>query len=361
MYEHGRGVAEYHAEADKWYRMAATSDDGDEDYRFVIGSMYDNGRVRSGSRKETALEAIRWYRLAAEQGYAEAQASLALMYFSGSGVEEDHAEAVKWYRLAAEQGHTEAQRFLGTMYRIGSGVEEDHAEAIKWYRLAADQGDIHAQGDLGDMYMHGQDHAEAAKWYRLAAVQGDGHASRELGRMYEGGEGVQRDLVEAFKWYTLAAEQGREDAKYKRLGDTVHIENDSEWVILTATYEGSRLPTVNPRREDAITNGRFVMISYKVTNQMKEEGKIQSPVLADKDGRVFSELSEQGKYRTKDYISEEKMVHISEQKLSPGVPYEFWALYELPVDAKGVHVQIRPISSSQGDQIGAFVILNLGE
>jgi hypothetical protein len=32
------------------------------------------------------------------------------MYDYGDGVAEDRAEAVRWYRLAAEQGHAEARR-----------------------------------------------------------------------------------------------------------------------------------------------------------------------------------------------------------------------------------------------------------
>ena len=40
----------------------------------------------------------------AEQGYANAQVVLAVMYNNGRGVPLDHAQAVVWYRRAAEQG-----------------------------------------------------------------------------------------------------------------------------------------------------------------------------------------------------------------------------------------------------------------
>jgi TPR repeat protein len=43
-------------------------------------------------------------RARAEQGYASAQYNLGRMYANGDGVPEDDAEAVRWYRLAAEQG-----------------------------------------------------------------------------------------------------------------------------------------------------------------------------------------------------------------------------------------------------------------
>ena len=41
------------------------------------------------------------------------------MYANGRGVEQDDAEAVKWYRLAAEQGGAAAQFNLGWMYANG--------------------------------------------------------------------------------------------------------------------------------------------------------------------------------------------------------------------------------------------------
>jgi TPR repeat protein len=62
------------------------------------------------------------------------------MYFNGRGVPQDYTGAVKWYRLAVEQGDANAQTSLGAMYVGGHGVPQDHAVAVGWYRLAADQG-----------------------------------------------------------------------------------------------------------------------------------------------------------------------------------------------------------------------------
>ena len=48
---------------------------------------------------------------------------------------EDDAEAVRWYRLAADQGHAGAQHRLGWMcpsHDNGRGVPEDDAEAVRW-------------------------------------------------------------------------------------------------------------------------------------------------------------------------------------------------------------------------------------
>lgn len=68
---------------------------------------------------------MKWFRLAAEQRYDEAQYNLGVACATGQGVPKDAAEAVKWYRLAAKQGNANAQYFLGTMYRFGEGVPKD--------------------------------------------------------------------------------------------------------------------------------------------------------------------------------------------------------------------------------------------
>ena len=49
--------------------------------------------------------------------YTSAQFNLGAMYGTGRGVPQDDAEAVRWYRLAAEQGNADAQFNLGVVYR----------------------------------------------------------------------------------------------------------------------------------------------------------------------------------------------------------------------------------------------------
>ena len=91
-------------------------------------------------------ESIEELRAAAEQGLADAQFNLGVMYKDGEGVPQDDAEAVRWYRLAAEQGEAGAQVNLGTMYATGEGVPQDHVTAHMWFNLAASR----STGDLRD-------------------------------------------------------------------------------------------------------------------------------------------------------------------------------------------------------------------
>ena len=78
------------------------------------------------------------------------------MYANGEGILKDDAEAVRWYRLAAEQGHASAQFNLGVRYATGRGVLKDDAEAVRWYRLAAEQGHARAEFNLGVMHADGR-------------------------------------------------------------------------------------------------------------------------------------------------------------------------------------------------------------
>ena len=157
-------------------------------------------------------EAMRWYRLAAEQGFTPAQRALGYMYQLGQGAPQDYKEAMRWYRLAAEQGDAPAQRGLSAMYRDGEGVPEDYKEAVRWARMAAEQGDADSQVFLGAAYERGkgvpQDYIEGARWLRLAAEQGAAGGQVLLAVNYEEGQGVPQDYVLAHMWYNLAGASG---------------------------------------------------------------------------------------------------------------------------------------------------------
>ena len=59
------------------------------------------------------------------------------MYRTGDGVRQDDAEAVRWCRLAADQGHAYAQFNLGLKYAIGEGVQQDDGQAHMCFNVAA--------------------------------------------------------------------------------------------------------------------------------------------------------------------------------------------------------------------------------
>ncbi len=97
----------------------------------------------------------------------------------------NYAMALKFWQPHAEQGHAEAQNNLGVIYANGRGVPRDDVEAVKWYRKAGEQGNAVAQFNLGVSYMNGWgvplDYVSAHKWFDLVAASDNekGHRFRE--------------------------------------------------------------------------------------------------------------------------------------------------------------------------------------
>jgi len=130
----------------------------------------------------------------AKQGDARAQYALGWIYRGNkdipNDVAQDYEESVKWYRKAAEQGHAQAQAWLGVMYNLGLGVNRDYKAAAKWYRKAADQSDPLGQLRLASFYSQGKGVAknlkEAEKWYlKSASYNGDyDYAKKMISKMY---------------------------------------------------------------------------------------------------------------------------------------------------------------------------------
>ena len=183
--------------------------------QYDLGHAYEIGYVAGfGDVPKDTVEAVKWYRKAADHGHIEAQNILGAMYQVGYGVPKDDAEAVKWFRKAAEQGNAFGQSALGFRYETGEGVPKDVVEAVKWYRKAAEQGDVTTQNTLGDMFKNGdgvtKDAVEAVRWYRKAAERGNGIAQLLMGIMHEQGSGVPKDEVEALAWYNIASASGSE-------------------------------------------------------------------------------------------------------------------------------------------------------
>ena len=89
------------------------------------------------------------------------------MYTKGEGVLKDDAEAVRWYRLAAEQGDAHAQYGLGLMYANGRGVLKDSVLAHIWSNIAGANGNASAR-ELRDSLERDMTRAEISQATELA-------------------------------------------------------------------------------------------------------------------------------------------------------------------------------------------------
>ena len=191
QYREGLGVPQDYTEAVQWYRRAA--EQGHPNAQFSLGEMHSEGL----GVPQDYTEAVQWYRRAAETeprfrivegrrwvtlvaGQAEAQNNLGLMYAEGRGVAQDEVQAVRWYRRAAEQHLAAAQRNLGLAYAEGRGVVQNDTEAVRWFRRAARQGLTAAQNNLAFMYSEGRgvlkDSVLAHMWLNIAGANGNERA-----------------------------------------------------------------------------------------------------------------------------------------------------------------------------------------
>jgi uncharacterized protein len=136
-------------------------------------------------RREYAT-ALQLLRPLAEQGNADAQVILAMMFITGRGLPQDHAEAVKWLRKGANHRNAVAQCLL--RHATDQGLLQDDVAVVAGPQKAADEGNDVAQCLLGVRYGAGdhvqQDYAEAAKWFRKAADQGNADAQAMLGALH---------------------------------------------------------------------------------------------------------------------------------------------------------------------------------
>ncbi len=95
---------------------------------------------------EDYLNAFRLLKPIADQGDAEAQCLIGNMYQLGLGLEKDILEAIKWYKKSAKQGYGVASNNLAEILMVGEqGIDIAQAEAEKWYQKARKQGFLHTR------------------------------------------------------------------------------------------------------------------------------------------------------------------------------------------------------------------------
>src|SRR5437660_325317 len=67
----------------------------------------------------------------------------------------DYSRALELWRPLAEEGNAEAQRGLGILYDNGLGIARDPQQAVDSFRKAAAQGDAEAEYRLGQKLVQG--------------------------------------------------------------------------------------------------------------------------------------------------------------------------------------------------------------
>lgn len=194
-------------QAYKWYKRFAEQGHADAQYRLAM--MYDTGKgiYRSSSK------AYEWYLKAAEQDDVKAQLNIGGMYASGNGRPQDYEKAYEWFMKSANNGYASSQYNIGTLYYEGKGVSVDRHKARKWYVKAAEQGHVDARHNLSVLSSENNNPEEAFSWVLKNAEQGDAYAQYQIGLFYYDGHNVLQDKRKAYEWYSQSAEQGMAKAQ----------------------------------------------------------------------------------------------------------------------------------------------------
>jgi TPR repeat protein len=117
---------------------------GDARFQFVYGVALSMRLRTDGYCFKNEEESAKYFKLSADQGWAEAQCAYAKCLLRRTGVMPDFGEAARNFKLAADQGLPQARYLYGICLRDGTGVGRDEEEAARYFALAADQWNTHA-------------------------------------------------------------------------------------------------------------------------------------------------------------------------------------------------------------------------
>jgi TPR repeat protein len=147
-------------------RPEAPRDPSDPEAQFERGVQHLLGR---GGVPKNEVEAVRWFRKAAEQGHARAQTQMAMAYQRGRGVPRDEQLSLEWMNKAAEQNQPKAQFELAVAHRDGKGVPKDPVRAGMWFVLASQSGGMAAKM-IGSSHMRTLSQPQRKEAFELAQM-----------------------------------------------------------------------------------------------------------------------------------------------------------------------------------------------
>ena len=128
MHNNGIGTPRDPRQAFEWFRKSAASSDPLGAYK--LGCYYDGqgaGIVTSDSD-----EALKYKLVAAKAGYALAQHDVANHYARQGNPE----EALKWWKMAGDQGYPRALFSLSMAYSAGKGTPRDLSLSYAYFKLS---------------------------------------------------------------------------------------------------------------------------------------------------------------------------------------------------------------------------------
>jgi len=183
---------------------------GDHRAQGVLGLLYFDGT----GVQQNIEEGVRWWLKSAKQGNTQSMNMLGDAYLNGVGIKKDEEGAVKWFQKAAKKGNADAQFKLSKMYAEGKILKRDNKLAVYWEEKAADNGSLEAQGYLCFKFLYEKNYVKAVKWCQAAADKDDMSSMENIGYIYRiGGHGITQNYELSEKWLRNAVSLGNNGAK----------------------------------------------------------------------------------------------------------------------------------------------------
>jgi uncharacterized protein len=128
MYNNGIGTERDLRQAFEWFQKSAAANDPLGAYK--LGCYYDG--QAAGIVERDPDEALKYKLVAAKAGYALAQNDVAVHYAR----QENPDEAIRWWKMASDQGDQMALYSLSGAHFQGKGTPKDLSLAYAYYKLS---------------------------------------------------------------------------------------------------------------------------------------------------------------------------------------------------------------------------------
>ena len=236
-------LGQTYLQTDEWERSAtkkllkdlkASAKNGDGEAAFGLGNLFFNGKVI----KEDYDEALKWYELAANNGYKKAKELMGdvQMKMLENGIKEETINDGEAMDLAIAIGNC----YLGALTNTNA-IDDKKRIAAKIYKM----GEFWRLADGIDVFLDLDEKSTTIKYYHIAANNFDTDAARRLGLYYEK---KQKNYENALKYFIIAADEG-DFISQARAGEFL-FEGKYVGKDVKLAYKYLRLACINPDEDD---------------------------------------------------------------------------------------------------------------
>lgn len=181
----------------------------------LVGIQKPYGKDYDRIKQENAEEAIKWFRLSAEQGCIPAFRNA----FNGvrggiNDVKKDVKDALRWLETVRDK--VDLRDYYSAVIQEYKTLKDDKYVS-RWCRRGVEDGDQYSIVELGLIYLSGNkeiamDEKEALRLFERAARDGNEYGYYNLGRCYYNGWGCTRDYQKAVANFEQARSMGHTTA-----------------------------------------------------------------------------------------------------------------------------------------------------